>query len=383
MKALHFLRYLEFNITGIIRTQVNLSHNALDPLLRGCFTYLFLSAKAMFSGDQQFVSILQSVLTNFDLKAVDYDFTKARHQLTNCASALGPSRLPANLISLVLRNFMKDAGSEFMNRLTSNLHTDEVKTKTPDHGPAFEHLLQLLDTLESSWMSENRQLGFESRTQTTAFPALLDKKRTTSLTADQREQAWRNWYNNQKKKFETRTGRPFKSFTDFKKETKCYHCGKSGCYGTICPSKLRGEPAAAGAKRLRARSRDHRSTNNLTNSHREARALLAATETENTLALLASGGEISELDIPEIHCHLAEETDDPTGEPTDNSPSTDETPDTANYEEVFAGIAASVGLQPRGQRDQAFLDAFDDAAALYGSIDDGDDVSHGTFGDFQ
>ena len=73
VKALHFLRFLEFNVTGIIRTQVNLSHNALDPLLRGCFTYLFLSAKAMFSGDQQFVSILQSILTNFDLKAVDYD----------------------------------------------------------------------------------------------------------------------------------------------------------------------------------------------------------------------------------------------------------------------------------------------------------------------
>ena len=60
----------------------------------------------------------------------------------------------------------------------------------------------------------------------------------------------------------------------------------------------------------------------------------------------------------------------------------DETLATKDNGEVFAGIAASVGLRSRGQRDQAFHEAFDDAAALYGSIDDGDNVSHGTFGDF-
>ena len=125
------------------------------------------------------------------------------------------------------------------------------------------------------------------------------------------------------------------------------------------------------------------STNNLAARQREARALLAATESEQTLALLASGEDISETEIPELHCHLAEETDKPTDESTNTPPSTDEALATEDDGAVFAGIAASVGLRSRGQRDQAFLDTFDDAAALYGSIDDGDDVSHGTFGDFQ
>ena len=57
-KALHFLRFLEYNVTGIIRIQVDLSYNALHPLLRGCLTFLFQAAQAMFSGDQNSMCVL-------------------------------------------------------------------------------------------------------------------------------------------------------------------------------------------------------------------------------------------------------------------------------------------------------------------------------------
>ena len=137
----------------------------------------------------------------------------------------------------------------------------------------------------------------------------------------------------------------------------------------MCPRKLGGEPPVPSL----CQRRGHSGRSDV----QQARALLAADESAQVLASLANGDDISSTDLPELHEHLAclaEEVDESS--PTDNTPAANDT------SEAFAGVTATVGLQSRGQRDPAFYEAFNDVDGLYDHIDDSDDDSHGTFGDF-
>ena len=83
IQALHFLWFIDHNLKGRICTQVPMSYARLDPLKQGCITFFFLAASTMYSGNQRFVSALHSVLTTFTLRSVNYDYTKARKQITS------------------------------------------------------------------------------------------------------------------------------------------------------------------------------------------------------------------------------------------------------------------------------------------------------------
>ena len=87
-----------------------MSYTQLDPLEQGCITFFFLAARAMYSGDQRFVATLHSVLTTFTLRSVQYDYTKARRQITSCVCALGPARLPPDLLLKLLQSMQDDSG---------------------------------------------------------------------------------------------------------------------------------------------------------------------------------------------------------------------------------------------------------------------------------
>ena len=127
-------------------------------------------------------------------------------------------------------------------------------------------------------------------------------------------------------------------------------------------------PGSRNAARITGRGRPQTNASPTTNL-REARALVAAAEADEvhkSLALLAAGDEVS-VDLPELDAHLAS---------LDDLPADNTEPPNA---EVFAGIAASVGLQSRGQHDHK---NFDNVAELYAAINDGDNDSQGIFGDF-
>ena len=137
----------------------------------------------------------------------------------------------------------------------------------------------------------------------------------------------------------------------------------------MCPRKLGGEPPVPSL----CQRRGHSGRSDV----QQARALLAADESAQVLASLANRDNISSTNFPELHEHLA-----CLAEEIDKSSPTDDTPAANDTSEAFAGVAATVGLHSRGQRDPAFHEAFHDVAGLYGNIDDGDDDSQDTFGDF-
>ena len=145
--ALHFSRYVEFNCKPRFLSRVFLTYKALQPLEQGCITFTFLVEETMYSGDQRFVSALHSALTTFSLRSYKYDFTKVRLQLSACAYALGPTRLPPDINNRLLELMSYDAGSPKLTKAISSLHGRELG-RTLEGEAAFTRLLEILSTLE-------------------------------------------------------------------------------------------------------------------------------------------------------------------------------------------------------------------------------------------
>ena len=243
----------------------------------------------------------------------------------------------------------------------------------------YARVFDIMSQLEAAWHEDIMDGTITLQpSPAPAFPALPGKSKTPAKTPAEIEAFWKRFHLRRKNASEAQ-GRPFpQSVDELKAATKCYYCGQNGCIGPVCPRKLNGTPPVAGARpHMQGKHPRRHGRFASQDTAREARAFLAAEASERVFTALANGDDISYDDCPELHESLA-----CLAEEVDESPPTDDTPGANDTSEAFAGVAATVGLHSRGQRDPAFHEAFNDVAGLYGNIDDGDDDSQDTFGDF-
>ena len=363
--ALHYHRFLEFNVVGSLADRVKLEFNILLPIERGCMTYFFLAARAMYSGDQRLVTHLQQVVSNFSLRPLNFNMSLARAQMSACLNALGPDNLPHDVLRLVLTRFNVELVSRPSLKESASAYLGNELTHPTIQGINVIRKFNLIFTK----LEQLHIFGLQDGSLQSTSPAFYgDNTGPRSMTAADIAHEWTRLYNRAKGRAAKSDKSVPSTLALFRQSIKCHHCGKQGCFNRVCPAKLRGDPPIA------------RPRPSPTHKPRQQPALLASAddlltddaEIDSALALLANSSQLESVDetqeevVAGMIAHMdISELSPPALAPEDPS--------------AFIGEPVS---SARGQRDPAYQECYDDPAAFFAQVDspdeDDDFLTHDT-----